>query len=128
MAAGDEPQRVDYLPGPPQGRPDGRVAELASLGLMRLGGRFQLGIGGGREQERMDGQQPAAGQGARACKASSRARSAGPSRPGSRAGGPWSWSPAIAAAPTRPARRRARQPPARPAARPRHTGSGYRSR
>jgi hypothetical protein len=56
MAAGGEPQRVDHLPGPAQRRRDVPVAELADLGLVRLGGRVQLGIGGGREQERMDDQ------------------------------------------------------------------------
>jgi hypothetical protein len=55
--AGGEPQRIDHLPGPAQGRPDGRVAELAGLGLVGLGGGVQLGIGGGREQERMEPEQ-----------------------------------------------------------------------
>jgi hypothetical protein len=44
--ARSESQRVDHLPGAAQRCRHGRVAELAGLGLVRLGGGVQLGVGG----------------------------------------------------------------------------------
>src|SRR5215211_5818678 len=49
-------------PGPAQRPPDGWVAELAGLGLVRGCGRVQLGVAGGRVQEGMDDPELAAAE------------------------------------------------------------------
>jgi hypothetical protein len=54
----DGPQRLDHLP----------VAEQAGLGLVRLGGRVQLIIGGGRPEARRAPGTAGAGQSSRPCR------------------------------------------------------------
>jgi hypothetical protein len=60
---GGKPQRVYNRPGAPGRLANGRVAELAGLSLMGLGGRVQLGVGCGREQPGVEQQQWPAAEG-----------------------------------------------------------------